>query len=184
MLPLLLGLIQSYNGGQIICGNTSTPVAGGGIIRASSITGCDWEDGHLGNSEALIFTPSDFLCANPAAGRVGAITTAFVNVCNNGTGWNGASGGRFGTPSLCTATAADVIVATKLIPKGFQILDTDTITIHALTNHVSTRVAVVCRNVDNPVGVLGNPAQIAPCTFNTPQLLTSITGLNGTVPTG
>ena len=156
------------------------------IKRQSTLDSNSWEDGHMGNSSQLIFTATDFICANPTPGAaVGALTSGFVNICNNSLGWAEMPGGRFGTPSLCTATAADVVVATKLIPKGFQIKDTDRITIHGLTpSLVATLLAVACRNVNNPAGVLGNTAQIATYTLNSPALLTNITGLGGTTPIG
>ena len=63
------GKIQTYNGGKIISGNTATPVMGAGLIRASSTPTADWEDGHLGNSEAIFFTAADFIQGSNAAGE-------------------------------------------------------------------------------------------------------------------
>jgi hypothetical protein len=176
-----LGMIEGLN-----VGTTSGNVCG--IQRLSAIAANSWQDGHMGNSSSLVFTPSDFLCANPTPGAgVGAITSAFVNICSNANGWNQTGGSRFGTPSLCTATGADVIIATKLIPKGFTISETDTITIYGLSSLTTTRVAVACRNVDNPIApsaTVGNACQLIGYTFNTPQALTGITGITTTIPTG
>ena len=109
-----LGLIQSYNGGQIISGNTITPVMGGGLIRASGTTGADWEDGHLGNSEFIYFTAQDFTCDNG--------TRFLTQVTAGSPGAGPGLAGRWGPFAIYTTTANHNLVAQKLIPKGFRIV--------------------------------------------------------------
>ena len=104
-------------------------------------------------------------------------------MCNNANGWSQTLGSRFGTPSLCTATAADVICATKLIPKGFLISATNTITIYSVgTNILNMSLSVACRSVNQPTlapGSLGNPFVLA--TSYGSNTTVPLTGLEGTL---
>ena len=102
------GLIQSWGGGKIISGNTITPTIGGGLIRATaSASAIDWEDGHLGNSEYLIFTPSDFL---PWDANSSITIQSLVPDPSSVGRWYGV---------VCGPSGA--IVAQKLVPCGFKI---------------------------------------------------------------
>ena len=112
-----LGLIQSYNGGQIICGNTSTPVVGAGIMRCSSSSNCDWEDGHLGNSKLLVFTPSDFTVGSASTRALGTQSQQ-PDPSPRPSFWYG------------TTSADGIIVAQKVVPKGFVIDAEDTVTVY------------------------------------------------------
>ena len=111
------GIIQSYGGGKIISGNTSTPTMGTGLIRASSTAGADWEDGHLGNSAELIFTPTDFV--------VGSSSTRSAQVQSSQLDPNIALSRWYGLTS-----GDGVVVAQKVIPKGFIIDGRETVIIY------------------------------------------------------
>lgn len=106
------GRIQTYGGGKIICGqpvdifNPSVQKMGAGFVRASDISGCDWEDGNCGNPDYIVFTPSDFSTASLAGGRSESVLIS-----------NGAIARTF---TLQTNAIVD-IAATKLVPKGFRI---------------------------------------------------------------
>ncbi len=103
-------------------------------------------------------------------------------MANDNLGWDQSGGGRYGNPQLVTHSTVVGFVsicATKLIPKGFQITDTDTITIHASANIITTLINVSIRTIDDP-GQLGNAFLGSGYTFNDPA---SMTGL-GTGPGG
>ena len=112
-----LGLIQSYNGGQIICGNTSTPVVGAGIMRCSASGQCHWEDGHLGNPAQLVFTPSDFTVGS-ANTRALQTQSSQPDPATRNSRWYG------------TTSSDGIIVAQKVVPKGFVIDNESTVIIY------------------------------------------------------
>ena len=81
------------------------------IIRSSNIADCNWEDGHLGNSEYLYFTPTDF--------RVSTASSP-LGIDSADPGVPPASGG----PDPFVIEGGGFVinpVAIKLIPKGFRI---------------------------------------------------------------
>jgi hypothetical protein len=86
--------------------NVGTILNIAGIQRLSATAANSWEDGHMGNSSALIFVPSDFhnnaLAARTASYCVQDSTIARV-VCG----------------VTDSASGVETIIATKLIPKGF-----------------------------------------------------------------
>jgi len=93
-------------------------VSGGivGLKRASVTPANSWEDGCLGNSEALIFVPSDFVSDTSGVN----ISVGFSDIISNPpSGWIGVitdgSGG---------------ISATKIIPKGFTIDGSSTVIVY------------------------------------------------------
>ena len=97
-----VGILKADSAPYINGLNVGTTAVIAGIQRLSGTAANSWEDGNMGNSAELVFTPADFICANPTNGAaVGAITTSFVNMCNNANGWSQTLGSRFGTPSLC-----------------------------------------------------------------------------------
>ena len=150
-----LGLIQSYNGGQIICGNTITPVVGAGIMRCSSSSNCDWEDGHLGNSRQLVFTPSDF--------TVGSTSTRAL-----GTQSSQPNPGAIRSTWYGTTSSDGVIVAQKVVPKGFVIDAEDTVTVYTPAASVVNTTCYVSGQAVNIGGttILVNLLS-APATFTT-----------------
>jgi hypothetical protein len=91
--------------GKIISGNPGV-VLGGGLVRASVTASCDWEDGHLGNTQRLHFTASDVMPLTP--GR------QFWTM-------NGGGGIPRHEPPVAAATIADfqTYCVSKVIPTGF-----------------------------------------------------------------
>ena len=111
------GQLNTTGGGTITSGKTGA-VFGKGLIRASAqAPGHDWEDGHLGNSEALVFTATDFISG--LSSRPNNITTI------NPAGF-----------SLLVSENTQIVeyIAIKVIPKGFAITAFDTLTIWAEPN--------------------------------------------------
>ena len=88
-------------------GNRSTPTTGS-IVRISQTLTNSWEDGNCGNSQYIYFTPNDFYGDNSTRF---AITS---NSTNGPSGW-------YANPASSTAAP----MASKLIPKGFKIPETE-----------------------------------------------------------
>ena len=78
-----------------------------GIRRISVNTSNSWEDGHLGNSNALVFTPSDFT-AGDSVSNVSVASSQPDPVVRHSR-WYG------------TTTTTGILVAQKIVPKGFII---------------------------------------------------------------
>ena len=110
----------SCNGRQKITMGSGTPPTGmidglnvgitttiAGIRRISANTSNSWEDGHLGNSNALVFTPSDFT-AGDSVSNVSIASSQPDPVARNSR-WYG------------TTTTTGILVAQKIVPKGFII---------------------------------------------------------------
>ncbi len=94
-----------------------TLTAGGDIIAGRAFMRGSWEDGYVGNSNAMVFSPADFI--SDTVGRphnislkTGAPWTVDI-YCAEGP----AGGGQF--------------VATKMVPKGFKITSSSVLTIWA-----------------------------------------------------
>ena len=83
----------------------------GGIRRLSDNVDDSWEDGHLGNSAELIFTPADFKTIGPPGNPFNGVNSSQEDP--------GARNSRFyGTITIHPST---ILVAQKIIPKGFLI---------------------------------------------------------------
>jgi len=94
-----------------------TLTAGGDIIAGRAFMRGSWEDGYFGNSNAMVFSPADFI--SDTVGRphnislkTGAPWTVDI-YCAEGP----AGGGQF--------------IATKMVPKGFKITSSSVLTIWA-----------------------------------------------------
>jgi len=166
--------------------NVGTTTNIGGIQRLCNDSANSWQDGHMGNSTQLVFTPSDFMIANPTHGTPrapqGALTSAFINLVGNAVNWVQTSGARYGEPTICTANAADCLVATKLIPKGFLIKPEFQISIFGITNTPGFEISVAYRRIENitPPAIPGNVFVDAAYTLNTAVPLTNLGGPGGT----
>lgn len=162
--------------------NVGTTTNVGGIQRLCNDSANSWQDGHMGNSTQLVFTPIDFMVANPTMSRAaGALTTSYINLVGSGLGWNVSPGGRYGEPVIGTATANDAIVAIKLIPKGFIIKDEFRMIILSNVNLAGNIISVAYRRVEDLTGITspGNVFVDNAYTFNTQVNLTGITGPSG-----
>ena len=93
-------------------GGLSVGTAGNiaGIRRLSAISANSWEDGHLGNSKALIFTPSDMVIGSASA-RAIQTQSLQPDPARPGAAYYGTT----------TITGDGTICCQKVIPKGFQI---------------------------------------------------------------
>jgi len=142
-------------------------------IRRMSITpNNSWEDGHLGNSASLIFTPSDFTAYGPYdfAGQ-GA---SRINSSNPDPG-AGRFAGYYGTVS----TTAE-IVAQKVVPKGFSIDGSNTITIWTPGGSTINTTCYVSGQAWNQASATGLINLLSSTTFATNTPVTLVGG--GTVP--
>ena len=131
------------------------------------------------------------MIANPTHGTLrapqGAITTAFINLVGNAQDWLQAAGGRYGEPTIGTATPDDCLVATKLIPKGFLIKEEGfRMTIFGITNKPDFRISLAYRRVrDLTVPVIPGNVFVDPAyTLNTPVPIVGLTGPGGTAAIG
>ena len=103
--------IYAANSGNFIEGlNVGLTTNIAGIRRLSSTAVNSWEDGHMGNSELLVFTPGDFQVEGPTGAGTYSID------CGDET-----RGPTRNLPFLGITSASQPLVATKLIPKGFII---------------------------------------------------------------
>ena len=107
----LIAGIYGSNSGNFIKGlNVGQPNDICGIRRLSNNPRNSWEDGHMGNSQQLVFTGSDFTNFNT---RTGATTPFAIST----------SGRAFGIVSSAVAPPqGDELIAVKMIPKGFMII--------------------------------------------------------------
>jgi hypothetical protein len=87
-----------------------------GIRRLSEVAANSWEDGHMGNSAALIFTATDF--RQESSTRSQQVTSSQPDPAAASSRWYG-----------LISNDGDV-VAQKVVPKGFVIDDTCEITIY------------------------------------------------------
>ena len=98
---------------EVVIGNTSNVI---GIKRISALAGNpNWEDGYIGNSTELIFGPSDFSPDNLNVTACSQFSTSLPPLG----GWVG-----------LVTDAAGGIFLTKVIPKGFEINTSSTVTVY------------------------------------------------------
>ena len=102
------GMINGINVG------TSTAIAG--IRRLSATTANSWEDGHLGNPTQLVFTPTDF--------TIGSANTRPLQTQSSQPDPGQRNSRWYGTTSN-----DGILVAQKVVPKGFVIDAEDTVII-------------------------------------------------------
>ena len=109
---LQTGALLNSNSGDFIKGlNVGTTGNIGGIKRLSATAANSWEDGNCGNSEFLYFSPADFLSDDETR-------FAQPNALESFTLRNPA------TTAAVVANANNVfLIACKLIPKGFKIIN-------------------------------------------------------------
>ena len=103
----------------------------GGITRASG--SAVWEDGNCGNSSQLWFTPADFLCYGLQDVLGGLVAASAAGITDTGApgyskvGVSGGGGRSLNGPGLVNNVTGDgQCVAMKLLPKGFQTLESST----------------------------------------------------------
>ena len=117
--PSTTGDIWAFGGGQIISGQPGTAVSGAGLIRATDATtlppAADWEDGHLGNSSELVFTPSDFVSGDISNNS--AVQSSQPDPGSRNSRWYG------------LIDNSGIVLAQKIVPNGFIIDGSETITI-------------------------------------------------------
>jgi len=82
---------------------------GGSLKRLSAIYANSWEDGHLGNSTQLVFTPSDFYNGSQTSSQAPSVESSQPNPAARNSKWYG------------VVDANGIICAQKIIPKGFAI---------------------------------------------------------------
>jgi len=111
--------------------NVGIPKTVVGIRRISVNTSNSWEDGHLGNSNAIVFTPSDFISGD-------GVSNVSVQSSLAGRRWYG------------TTTTTGILVAQKIVPKGFIIDRTSNI--HLYTPNASL-VSTNCYVTGQGVGI-------------------------------
>ena len=112
-----LGDIWAFGGGAIKSGSSGS-IKGAGLIRATGhASAADWEDGHMGNSSELVFTPTDFV--------VGDTGTRALQVQSQQPDPSAASSLWYGLTS-----SNGIICAQKVIPNGFVIDASSTIIVH------------------------------------------------------
>jgi len=103
----VLGPVDTVEGLNV---GTSGASVSAGIRRLSSVAANSWEDGHMGNSTALIFTASDF--QNGADGQIISIQISSSQgdpADTRGSRWYG------------VISSDGIVSAQKVIPKGFII---------------------------------------------------------------
>ena len=89
-----------------------------GIRRVSGTTANSWEDGFMGNSAAIVFTPSDFVVGDSST-RCNQTQSSQPDPAQTRTSrWYGVT------------STTGVIVAQKIIPKGFAISDSSRVIIY------------------------------------------------------
>ena len=99
--------IYNADSGDFIEGlNVGTSADIAGIRRLSDVPNNSWEDGHMGNSDYILFTATDFLVCQ--FGR--------ANVQHELSGANAR-----GATVVVNLNQAGDIIASKVIPKGFRI---------------------------------------------------------------
>ena len=116
-----VGILGSAFGPDYIEGlNVGTTASIAGIRRMSAATGNVWEDGHLGNSEALIFTPTDMVVGSASIQPLQARSSQPDPnpIVVPASRWYG------------TTSTDGVICCQKVVPKGFAIGSANTITIY------------------------------------------------------
>ena len=168
----------------------TAPVNPGKFLRESIVPANSWEDGNMGNSKHLVFTPSDFTVGNSLT--TGASRTNFINIASTGN-WANSAGGTFGNPLLVTysddtATNPTCLVATKLIPKGFNITEENSIEIHSqIPNPPQPQqqsiISVAIRTIDDP-RQLGDAYVNINYRFNNPVRLRGLAGGGENAGTG
>ena len=89
-----------------------------GIQRLSAVAANSWEDGHMGNSSQIVFTPSDFYNGSTTITRAPAIESSQGNPAVRNSKWYGVIDGD------------GIICAQKIVPKGFAITPDSTIIVH------------------------------------------------------
>ena len=95
-----------------------TLTAGGDIIAGRAFMRGSWEDGYVGNSNAMVFSPADFIA--DTAGRPHNISLKTINPP-----W---------TENIYCAenvAGSNQFIATKMVPKGFKITSSSVLTIWA-----------------------------------------------------
>ena len=94
-----------------------TLTAGGDIIAGRAFMRGSWEDGYVGNSNAMVFSPADFI--SDTAGRPHNISLK--------------TGGPWTVDIYCAEGPAGggQFIATKMVPKGFKITSSSVLTIWA-----------------------------------------------------
>ena len=119
---------------------------GGSLKRLSATYANSWEDGHLGNSTQLVFTPSDFYNGSTTATRAPAIESSQGDPRAGSSRWYGVIDGD------------GIICAQKIIPKGFQINRDSAIIVYTGggVNIASTTLYVSGQRVDQGTAVLTN----------------------------
>jgi len=89
-----------------------------GLRRLSSTFTNSWEDGHLGNSSNIFFTPSDFTNINNSGTSRTPVPDGNASTWGIAPATQGSYGGVMGTVA---PAAGSSIIAIKIIPKGFKI---------------------------------------------------------------
>lgn len=82
---------------------------GSSIRRLAATYANSWEDGHMGNSNQLVFTPSDFYNGSQTTSRAPSVESSQGNPAVRNSKWYGIVDGD------------GIICAQKIIPKGFAI---------------------------------------------------------------
>ena len=96
-----------------------TLTAGDDIIAGRAFMRGSWEDGYFGNSNAMVFTPVDFISDTSGRPHNISLKTAFPWTAGNSSycAEGPAGGGQY--------------IATKMVPKGFKITSSSVLTIWA-----------------------------------------------------
>jgi len=122
--------VYPANSGPFINGlNVGTTGAIAGIRRLSGTADNSWEDGHMGNSAQLVFTPTDFI--GQSAARPTSLNSSQPDPGGRNSRWYG------------TLNQAGVILAQKVIPKGFRIGEDQEITIFTPAGSINPTICYV-----------------------------------------
>jgi hypothetical protein len=128
-----------------------------GIRRLSVTPANSWEDGHMGNSAELVFTPTDFVVGSTI--RVtNSVQSSQPNPARPNPRWYG------------VIDASGILAAQKVIPKGFIIDNGSEITIYTPAGNISnTTCYVSTQAVGDASGVpIGNLLSSTTFSTNTP----------------
>ena len=142
-----------------------TLTAGGDIIAGRAFMRGSWEDGYVGNSNAMVFSPADFI--SDTAGRPHNISLK--------------TGGPWTMDIYCAESAAggNQFVATKMVPKGFKITSSSVLTIWAqpaagpFGATAETRVQGQRLNENGDSTVVATLAGAGPYTFSAGDVTTT-----------
>jgi hypothetical protein len=131
-----------------------------GIRRLSDNSANSWEDGHMGNSAELVFTPTDFVVGSTT--RVtNSVQSSQPDPARPNPRWYG------------VIDASGILVAQKVIPKGFIIDRESKITIYTPAAAITGTTCYVATQAVGIAAVIGNLLSSSTFSTNIPTLTDS-----------